>query len=74
MSDGVAADFDRHSHSQSWPETMDWLELRNHLVLVHLQPETDIDDASHYPDETTGRRNHAVELHGSLHDPEVRRS
>lgn len=56
-----------HTHDSSWPESVDWLELRNHLVNTHREREADIDDFKSYLDGTTGRRRHAEDRHSALH-------
>jgi hypothetical protein len=56
-----------HTHSDSWPTTMDWLDLRNHLVTGHGEPPESVDDLEAYPDGTVGRRKHAEERHRALH-------
>ncbi len=57
----------RHTHDSSWPESIDWVDLRNHLVKGHGEREDDIDDFESYEDRTTGRRRHAEERHQALH-------
>jgi hypothetical protein len=57
----------RQTHDSSRPASVDWPDLRNHLVNTHEEPEDDIDDFDSYPDGTTGRRRHAEERHRTLH-------
>jgi hypothetical protein len=56
-----------HSHPDSWHVTMDWLDLRGHLINVHGVPAEDIDDLEGHVDGTTGRRKHAEDRHRALH-------
>jgi hypothetical protein len=57
----------RHRHGSSWPASVDWIDLRNHLVNVHGQSPDAIDDFASYVDGTTGRRRFAEERHEALH-------
>jgi len=56
-----------HSHDSSWPATVDWLDLRNHLVKRHGVFPDDVDNLESYVDGTTGRRRHAEDRHRALH-------
>jgi hypothetical protein len=56
-----------HSHAESWRSTMDWPDLRSHLVSVHGQHPEAIDDVTEYVDGTAGRRKNAEDRHHALH-------
>lgn len=56
-----------HTHDSHWPASADWLDLRNHLVKVHGEPEDEIDNFASYVDGTTGRRRNAEERHRAVH-------
>jgi hypothetical protein len=56
-----------HTHPESWPATMDWLDIRNHLVLAHGEDADEIDDLGRYSDDAARRRSHADSRHRTLH-------
>jgi hypothetical protein len=56
-----------HSHPESWPTTMDWIDLRNHLTWVHGADAVDVDDLTRHVDGLAGRRRHAEDRHRMLH-------
>jgi hypothetical protein len=61
----------RHTHDSSWPASVDWPDLRNHLVNTHGERPDDIDDLEPFVDRTTGRRRHAEDRHDALHRAEL---
>ena len=56
-----------HSHSQTWRETMDWVELLKHLISRHAQDQAEHEDLDQFADGTIGRRRHADAVHSKLH-------
>ena len=63
-----------HSHAESWRASMDWPDLRSHLINVHGQHPAGIDDATGYVDGTAGRRKSAEDRHHLLHGANLQRS
>jgi hypothetical protein len=56
-----------HSHSDSWRETMDWVDLRAHVIAVHHQNAAEIDQLDGELDGTGRRRKRAEAVHHALH-------
>jgi len=59
-----------HDHPGSWAATMDWIDLSQHLVNVHLQDPDLIEHVEDNPDGITHRRQNAEALHRQLHRTE----
>ena len=68
----MAVESQDHTHSESWAATMDWLELRSHLVQVHGEEAGVIDDLRAFEDDTARRRVSAENRHQALHAAPVR--
>jgi len=61
-----------HTHPETWAETMDWLDLQNHLINVHGAGEDAVNDLTPDLDGATGRRSHAEGLHSRAHGETLR--
>ncbi len=57
----------QHTHPETWPAFMDWLDLRGHLINIHRANPKDVDDLAPYADGVAGRRRHAEDRHRALH-------
>lgn len=57
-----------HTHSDSWASTMDWIDLRNHLVHAHGHDADELDDLSRFSDDAASRRAYADRQHQALHN------
>jgi hypothetical protein len=55
-----------HSHPDSWRQTMDWIDLRTHLIGIHGQNADEIDHLDGKA-ETRERRDRAETIHDTLH-------
>jgi hypothetical protein len=56
-----------HTHPESWPDTMDWVELRVHVITVHYQQPGEIDHLDGELDGIAERRKRLETLHQTLH-------
>lgn len=63
------SDASEHSHPETWPVSMDWLDLRGHLINVHRLKPNDVDDLTPHVDGIAGRRRHAEDRHRTFHSP-----
>jgi hypothetical protein len=61
-----------HTHPESWADTMDWLDLKNHLINLHGAGEDAVNDLTPFLDGVTGRRRHAEGLHLNAHGDSIR--
>jgi len=63
----MAIETSPHTHPDSWPDTMDWVELRAHVITVHYQQQEAIDHLDGEIDASAGRRKRLETLHHALH-------
>jgi hypothetical protein len=63
----MAVETSPHTHPESWPDTMDWIELRAHVVTVHYQHSDEIDRLDGELDGIAERRKRLEARHKTLH-------